>query len=60
MTDYICTQCNLCCEHSREKIIEMGLDPDSDNDYDRMIYCPNWCDMAIFERSDDASEGDVE
>lgn len=53
MTDYICLECNLNCEKTRQSIIDMNLDPDSDNDYDRMIFCPNWGDMAIFKRTDE-------
>lgn len=47
---YICYECNLNCEKSRQDIIDMDLDPDSDNDYDRMIFCPNWGENAIFRR----------
>ena len=28
----------------------MDLDPDSDDDCDRMIFCPNWGECAIFRR----------
>lgn len=54
MTDFfVCCQCNLNCEKSYQGIIDMGLDPDSDDDYDRMVFCPNWGDMAIFERDEE-------
>lgn len=48
--EFICYECNLNCEKSRQDIIDMDLDPDSDNDYDRMIFCPNWGEDAIFRR----------
>ena len=47
---YICYECNLNCEKSRQNIVDMDLDPDSDNDYDRMIFCPNWGEFAIFRK----------
>ena len=52
MTDYICCECNLNCEKTRQSIIDMNLNPDSDDDYDRMIFCTNWGDMAIFRRQE--------
>lgn len=46
---FICCQCNLNCQKSRQSIIDMGLDPDSDDDWDRAVFCPNWGELAIFE-----------
>lgn len=48
--DFICYECNENCEKSRDSVIRMDLDPDSDNDYDRMIFCPCWGEMAIFRK----------
>ena len=40
MTDYECVECGIACFKGRERIKNMGLDPDSDDDTDRMIFCP--------------------
>ena len=50
---FICCQCNLNCQKSRQSIIDMGLDPDSDDDWDRAVFCPNWGELAIFEVDDE-------
>ena len=50
MTEYECVECNICCYKSYERIKDLGLDPDSDDDLDRMILCPCWGEYAIFHK----------
>lgn len=57
---YTCYQCNLNCQKDRSQIVDMDLDPDSDNNYDRMIYCPNWSDFAMFEKDGEDNEDEEE
>lgn len=56
MTDYICHVCNMNCMYGIERIRDMNLDPDSDDDYDRLIMCPYAGEMARFEKLDDEEE----
>ena len=56
MTYYICCQCNENCIKSREDLIELGLDPDSDDDYDRLISCYRWGYLVMFEKIKEGRE----
>lgn len=56
MTEYECLECNICCCKSYENIKSMGLDPDSDDDTDRMIFCPYWEDYAMFQKVEEDEE----
>lgn len=53
---YTCYSCEEFCMKNAEEILGMGLDPETDADDERRIYCPCYGGMACFEKDEEYDE----